>query len=1121
MRMCHSRAARLLRLSGLGLLLTLPMCAPAAAPERGVVVESVLPHAAGATAGLRPGDLILAWSGTAAPADARPAGGEIHTPYDLLPLEVELAPRRPVILHGRRGEAERTWTLAASGWGVESRPVLPAGLAERQLTAQAQAAAGDLAAAGRAWRAAAKAAEATGDRRQAAWFLDRLASALADDGRGREADAAFQQAAALLEHDPDPAAAADLLCRWGDELLDRDAPGARDAAFARYRQALRRERAAAARSLGVARALDDLGVALAKGSDFPAAEAHLRQALAIRRELAPGTTEIAGSLNKLGILARLRGDLAAAEQLLARGEALQRRLAPGSPRHGLLLLNAGNVAADRGDLEGAERLQRQALAIAERINPSAIAGNLENLANVAMARGDLAAADDLLHRRLALLGGRARNVAGTWRALIGLGNLAALRGDLEAAAVHYRRSLALAERHFPAGRELAISLTSLGDVALERGDFTAARPLLERARRIVEELAPGTAYVAEALLHLARLEAESGGDLAAAEAFLRQALAILEQVAPESQETATALRSLGEIAARRGRLSAALTLHGRALAHQRRLAPGSTEEAAALHFLGRTERRAGRQREGIGHLCQAVDALDRQRSRLGGTPEERTAFEATLGDYFHACLEGRIESGQPAAAFHVLERGRARSFLALLAQRDLRLSGQPPQLAAERRRVDADYDRIQARLAGLSADRDGAESERLTGTLRDLHRRQLELAARLRRESPRTAALADPAPLDLAGARAALDPGTVLLAYAVGAERTWLFVVAPTDSAGDGLSVVRIALGEPELRAKVEGFRRLLADPGSDPAEIRARGERLYALLVRPAEAQVGRARRILVSADGPLHTLAFAALVRDGRYLGEWKPVHSTLSATVYAELAKARPPRRDPGALRLAAFGDPLYRRPAAGAADPMLREAVRRGWSWQPLRFSRREVTAIAALFPAARVYLGGDATEERARSLGRDSQLVHFACHGLLDERFPLNSGLALTLPERQAEGQANGLLQAWEIFESVRLDADLVTLSACDTALGREMGGEGLVGLTRAFQYAGARSVLASLWEVADLSTARFMTRFYRHLRSGRPKDEALQAAQIDQIREGTAFSHPFHWAAFQLTGDWR
>jgi CHAT domain-containing protein len=136
--------------------------------------------------------------------------------------------------------------------------------------------------------------------------------------------------------------------------------------------------------------------------------------------------------------------------------------------------------------------------------------------------------------------------------------------------------------------------------------------------------------------------------------------------------------------------------------------------------------------------------------------------------------------------------------------------------------------------------------------------------------------------------------------------------------------------------------------------------------------------------------------------------------------------------------------------------------------------------------------------------------------------PLNSALALTLPESPAPGRDNGLLQAWEIFEQVRLDADLVTLSACETALGQEMGGEGLVGLARAFQYAGARSVLASLWGVGDDSTAELMKRFYGHLQAGKAKDEALRAAQIDLLRGAApGVAHPFHWAPFVLIGDWR
>ena len=211
-----------------------------------------------------------------------------------------------------------------------------------------------------------------------------------------------------------------------------------------------------------------------------------------------------------------------------------------------------------------------------------------------------------------------------------------------------------------------------------------------------------------------------------------------------------------------------------------------------------------------------------------------------------------------------------------------------------------------------------------------------------------------------------------------------------------------------------------------------------------------------------------------------------------------------------------------------------AVRR-WGLEPLPSTRVEVESIASLYPGAALkYLGEEATEERAMSIGKDVRYLHFAVHGLLDERFPLNSALALTIPEKPGEGQGNGLLQAWKIFEQMRVDADLVTLSACETALGEEMGGEGLVGLARAFQYAGAHSIVASLWSVSDESTAELMKRFYGYLKAGETKDEALRRAQMDLIRSASASgskpaagngksstAHPFHWAAFELIGDWK
>jgi CHAT domain-containing protein/tetratricopeptide (TPR) repeat protein len=1087
----------------------------------GVVIESVVPEWTGEQAGLQPGDLILSWSCAASPpAFLEPASGDIEFPYDLLPLEIEESPRRAVTLRGKRGDQEMTWTLTEAEWRVEFRPILPADLTALYLEGAAGIEADDLAAAERNWRSAAQSAQTTGDGRLAGWLLEKLAKTLAKAGKWPAADTAYQEALSTLELAAEHRAAARLLRDWGRTFQRRDAW---DAAVERFQKALVHDRTTAPKSLAAARTLTDLGITAAMRGDYSTAEDFLRQALAIREELAPGTAEITGSLNNLGILARRRGDLAATEEYLTKGEELQRRLDPGSANHALFFQNLGNVAQDRGDLGKAENFHRQALAIFERTDPEAdgVPDSLENLANVLMMRGDLARADDLFRRSLAFRERRVADELGVSITLINLGNLASRRGDQEAAVAYYRRALAIQEKLAPDGPGTGVSLANLGIVAALQGDFAAGRSYLRRSLAIKEKLAPGSLLVAGGFQQLGRLEMSSG-DLDTAEGLLRRALEIFEKDAPESLETSNILRDLGEVAARRGRPAEALAFHRRALDLQSKLAPETTGEAEALYFLGRAERRAGRSKEGTRNLCRAIDVLDLQRSRLGGTPEAKTFFEATLGDYYHACLEGMIELAQPTEAFHVLERGRARSFLVLLAERDLRLSDLPPELATERRHVNAEYDRVQSQLSRLSAGTDDAEIERLTGELRNLRTRQEEILARMRRESPRSAALEDSEPLDLAGTRASLDPGTVLLEYAVGEEKTWLFAVQSADVKGTGLSVFSVDIDAKSLRDEVESFRRLLRNPSSDQSALRVQARRLYSLLIRPAEGRIDRAKRILVSPDGPLHILPFAALRRGNRYLVEWKPIHSVLSATVYAEMTKSRPAGQKPGEERLVAFGDPVYRSLTPDApADPELREAVRRGLALLPLPSSGREVKSIAELYPQAQVYLGRDATEEKAKSIGPESHLVHFACHGLLDERFPLNSALALTLPESQTEGQDNGLLQAWEIFESVRLDADLVTLSACDTGMGREMGGEGLVGLTRAFQFAGARSVLASLWSVSDLSTARFMKRFYGHLRSGKTKDEALRAAQVEQIRERSGASHPFHWGAFQLFGDWR
>ena len=243
--------------------------------------------------------------------------------------------------------------------------------------------------------------------------------------------------------------------------------------------------------------------------------------------------------------------------------------------------------------------------------------------------------------------------------------------------------------------------------------------------------------------------------------------------------------------------------------------------------------------------------------------------------------------------------------------------------------------------------------------------------------------------------------------------------------------------------------------------------------------------------------------------------------------------------------AFGDPVYGEKQSEQTDTV-RSALgsafgeSKPWELRQLPESRREVEGIAKLYSpsAVTVFLGEKAKEENVKIEGppRSYRFVHFAVHGLLNENQPQYSGLVLSLPRSKKEKETtatdttnqnpgvngstvaeDGLLQVYEIF-NLRLNADLVVLSACETGLGKATKGEGIVGMTQAFLYAGTPSVAVSLWKVQDRFTSDLMVRLYRHLNNPRlNKADALRQAQLEMIRKGD-FSHPYYWAGFILIG---
>jgi CHAT domain-containing protein/Tfp pilus assembly protein PilF len=1102
-------------------LLALPLALPSTtlAVPPGVVVEDVAPRSSAAAAGLVPGDRLVSWRRAASPPGSpAPAFGEIRTVFDLLLVEDEEGPRGPVALRGERAGAPLDGALAVGKWGLVVRPPLSGDLLaawERGREAFAKRDVDGLVA---AWGEAGRLAGA--DATTATWIAYRTGEALCGRGRHKEGQEAYQRALDGARTAKDPSTEIQILLGSARfHVLTSAFP----AAAARYAEAVALCEKTWGESLILARAVNSSAEVPWRQDDLPAAEPLRMRALGIRERLAPGSLELAGSLANMGLLRSDVGALAEAQAFHEKALTIQERVAPGSIDVAMTLNNLGIVAGERGLHHKAQVFYEKSLALKEQLVPGtpSLANTLGNLGLVLRRRGLYDQAEESLRRVLEIYERLVPGSLDVARALSNLGGVFELQGDLEQARAFSERALEMQRKVAPEGVGVATELLSLGDLALEEGNLERAGPFYRQALAITRAKVPNTSKNAETLARMGLFEQRSG-NRAEARRLFEESLALREKLAGEGGEPTfgfCGVFDLAVLAREEGDLVRAARLQSRCLELRTSFAPGSYWVAVSHHEMGRIEKARGHLAAARSHYLDALSALDAQVRNLGGSEEAKSRYRSFFTDLTGEALELLVGMKREDEAFSVLERSRARSFLVLLARRDLDLGTDVPAPLEERRLLlAADYEKVQDQLAKLDATARPEEAALLERRLVELRGLQETLREEVREASPRVAALRDPVPLDVAGARATLETGELLLSYSVGETKTVLFALAPEG----GLTTHVLPLGRAALTAKIETFRRLILRRRSGPVSAgpvldAARG--LGRDLLGPVAGRLSRARRVLVVPDGPLHVLPWGVLVRSkGRFLVEEKPLSVVSSATVLAELRKTR---RDPlaGPGGFVAFGDPAYPAPdGPQPTDARVRAAVLRG-SLSPLPATRAEVEGIRGAAKGVSAFLGSEATEERAKAIGRDARIVHFACHGILDERNPLDSALALAIPEKP--GRDNGLLQAWEVLESIRLDADLVTLSACETALGVEERGEGIVGLTRAFQWAGARSVVASLWNVSDESTAELMKELYRRLAFGMPKDEALRLAQVSLVAKGGDAGHPFFWAAFELLGDSR
>jgi CHAT domain-containing protein len=364
--------------------------------------------------------------------------------------------------------------------------------------------------------------------------------------------------------------------------------------------------------------------------------------------------------------------------------------------------------------------------------------------------------------------------------------------------------------------------------------------------------------------------------------------------------------------------------------------------------------------------------------------------------------------------------------------------------------------------------------------------------------------------------REILGQDTALIEFELGEKQSYVWVLTPHGS------ISAVLPPRKQIEQLVEEYRKELAQRPSALTvrtalvRVDALGTRLYRELLAPVESAFKESQRLIIVPDGVLAYLPFETLGGQKRLIERFAVSYSP-SASVLATL-RDRLKVGTPPAKELLAFGDAVY-SPASTPASSALGQFSERGLDFTQLPYTRTEVTAIRSLFAAgaSRIFMGAEAREETLKSVPLDPyRFIHFAVHGLYDEEQPARSGIALSV---NADSREDGILQVREIMR-LRLRAEMVTLSACQTGLGKLLDGEGVIGISRAFLYAGADSVLTSLWNVNDASTAELMRLVYRDLARGIRRDDALRAAKLQLIRgPQSTWRHPYYWAPFVLQGD--
>jgi len=754
-------------------------------------------------------------------------------------------------------------------------------------------------------------------------------------------------------------------------------------------------------------------------------------------------------------------------------------------------------------------------------------------------------------------------------ALINMGGAYSEMSRNEKAIEYFEQALAIyRERKIRDGEGTA--LLALGNQFSSLNRTEKAIRYFEQSLTILREVKnrPGEA---KALNNLG-IAYESLGRYEKAIEYQEQALTIAREVQNRNNE-GDILVGLGKSYLSLGRLDDAVKYHEQALLIAREI-KAPADEADALKHLAIDER-------GRGNLVRARSLIEEslgiaESLRIGVVSKEsRAGFLASVQSsyqFYTDLLMGQHQAeptrGFDALAVEISERQRARSLLDLLTEAHADFSqGADAALIERERLLGQQLNEKAQRLAQVNAREPAAALKQEISQLENDYERA---QAAIRKNNPHYAALVQPQPLKLREIQTQIDADTLLLEYALGSEHSYLWAVTR-----DSLASYELPKGELIEKSARQVYELLTARSinqrgetatqrqariGEAEAKLPAAARELSQTILAPVTAQIGT-KRLVIVADGALQYVPFAMLPEpsvvssqlsvaknNGQPLIVKHEVVSLPSASALA-IQRSELAGRQPAPKMLAVIADPVFdasdsrfTTPETEAGDKAKAQTINGDDARSiehlaeksgdksgvttlvipRLRFTRQEANQLIALTPKGSSFSAMDFQASRATALDpalSQYRYIHFATHGLLDSERPGLSALVFSMVDSQGKPQ-NGFLRANDIY-NLKLPAELVVLSACQTGLGKDIKGEGLVGLTRGFMYAGAARVLVSLWNVNDKATADLMTKFYEKiLKQGASPAAALRAAQVEMWKQ-KQWQSPYYWAAFTMQGEWR